>query len=91
MAAANIDPLIQQIKADDDVVDSAVILINGFVARMQAAVDAALANGATGAELQPLTDEIALQKSKTQALADAVAANTPPPAPQATAHHSRKP
>lgn len=77
MAQANIDPLVAQVKADDDIVDSAVIWINGSIARIQTAVDAALANGATGAELQPLTDEIAVQKGKVQAVADAIAANTP--------------
>lgn len=77
MAASNIDPLIAQIKADDDVVDSAVLFINGSAARLDAAVQAALANGATAAELQPLVDEINLQKSKAQTLAEAIAANTP--------------
>jgi hypothetical protein len=77
MAAANIDPLIAQVKADDAVVDSAVIWINGSLARIQAAVAAALASGATQAELQPLVDEIALQKTKVQAVADAIVANTP--------------
>ena len=79
MAAVNIQPLIDQVKADDDVVDAAVIWINGSNARIQTAIDQALANGATAAELQPLTDELAVQKSKVQAIADAIKANTPTP------------
>jgi hypothetical protein len=38
-------------------------------------IDAALANGATAAELQPVTDEVAALKSANDALAAAVAAN----------------
>jgi hypothetical protein len=57
------------------VIQSAVTLINGFGARIAAAVEAALANGATEAELQPFTDlEAALEADRT-ALANAVAAN----------------
>jgi hypothetical protein len=42
---------------------------------MQAAVDAAIANGATAAELAPITDEITALKTSSTALAAAVAAN----------------
>ena len=54
---------------------SAVALINGFAARLQAAIDAALANGATAAELQPVVDEVAALTASSDALAAAVAAN----------------
>lgn len=77
MAAANVQPLIDQVKANNDVVDSARTWIEGSVARIQVAVDAALALGATAAELQPLTDEIALQTSKAAAVSAAILANTP--------------
>ncbi len=55
---------------------SAVTLINGIAARIQAAIDKALENGATAEELQPLTDEVAQLNSQADALAAAVAANT---------------
>jgi hypothetical protein len=57
--------------------DSAAALIGGFAARLQAAVDAAIANGATADELKPVSDEVAALKASSDALATAVAANTP--------------
>lgn len=59
---------------------SAVVLINGIAARVQAAVDAALANGATAEELAPVTDEIAAMNAAADELATAVAANPSPTA-----------
>jgi hypothetical protein len=61
---------------------SAVTLINGFAARVQAAVDAAIANGATAEQLAPVTEEVAAMNAGADALAAAVATNTPaaPPA-----------
>lgn len=59
-----------------DVVNSAVTLINGIAARIQAAVDAALANGATADELAPVTAEVSALNASADALAAAVAANT---------------
>jgi hypothetical protein len=58
------------------VMASAVTLINGFSARVQAAVDAALANGATEAELAPVQAEIDALNAAGEALAAAVVANT---------------
>jgi hypothetical protein len=61
------------------VVDSAIALINGIAARIQAAVDAALAGGVTAAELaSAITDEIDAINAKSSALAAAVQANTTP-------------
>jgi hypothetical protein len=57
--------------------DSAAALIGGFAARLQAAVDAAIANGATADELKPVSDEVAALKASSDALAAAVSANTP--------------
>lgn len=57
------------------VVDSAVALINGIAARVQAAVDAAIANGATAEQLQPVVDEVAALNASSKSLADAVSAN----------------
>jgi len=55
---------------------SATTLINGIAARLQAAVDQALANGATAAELTPVTDEVAALNQSSNDLAAAVQANT---------------
>ena len=77
MPAQVLADLQAQVKANTDVDDSATLLINGIAARIQAAVDAAIANGATAAELAPITDEIASLKKSSDALAAAVVANTP--------------
>jgi hypothetical protein len=55
--------------------ESATVLLNGFQARLDAAVAQALANGASEAELQPLTDLSTSFEADTAALAAAVAAN----------------
>lgn len=55
---------------------SAVVLINGIAARVQAAVDLALANGATAEQLQPVTDEVAALNANADALSAAISANT---------------
>ena len=59
------------------VMASAETLIDGFSARLTAAVDAALANGATAEELQPLTDLGSALDAESGKLAAAVTANTP--------------
>lgn len=56
---------------------SAEALINGFGDRLTAAVNEALANGATPEELQPLTDLGTALDAESDALAAAVQANTP--------------
>jgi len=67
-----LDAAVATITAEDDAVDSAIILINTLVAQVQANI-----NNPTA--LQALLDTA---KAKTQALAQAVAANTPAaPAP----------
>lgn len=58
------------------VMASATALINGFAARVQTAVDAALANGATAEELAPVQAEIDALNAAGEALASAVVANT---------------
>ncbi len=60
----------------EGVMESATVLINGFAARLQAAIDQALANGATEAELQPFIDEVAQLNAGADALAAAVASNS---------------
>ena len=51
------------------VVDSAVALINGIGARIQTAVDAAIAGGATAEQLAPVQGEIDALKASATALA----------------------
>lgn len=58
------------------VMQSATALINAFASKLQAAVDAALDNGATSAELQPLLDLKASLDTEKSNLATAVAANS---------------
>jgi len=77
MANPVLDALAAQVKANTDAEDSATLLINGIAARIQAAVDAAIANGATAEELVPVTDEVAALKKSADALSAAVVANTP--------------
>lgn len=54
---------------------SATTLINGFAARLQAAIDAALSNGATAAELAPVQAEVDGMNTDADALSVAVSAN----------------
>jgi hypothetical protein len=72
-----LDALAAAVARETDVDASAVALINGFAARVQAAVDAAVANGATAAELAPVQAEVDAMKVNADALAAAVTANTP--------------
>jgi hypothetical protein len=56
---------------------SAALLIRGIPTRLQAAVDAALANGATADELAPVQAEIDALTTAADDLAAAVTENTP--------------
>lgn len=76
MASQILADLEAQVKASTEVEASATLLINGLAARIQAAIDKALANGASAAELAPVQAEVAALKSSAQSLSDAVAANT---------------
>ncbi len=55
--------------------ESATVLINGIASRVQAAVDAALANGATAAELAPVSQLVSDLNTDADALSAAVASN----------------
>ena len=72
---ADLGPMIQKIHDAEGIEDSAIAFINGEAARLQAAVDAALANGATAEQIVPITDEVEALKVKSDALAAALAAN----------------
>ncbi len=74
---AILDDLAKQVAANVDAESSAVALINGFADRIQTAVDAAIAGGATAAELQPVQDQVNAMQASATALAAAVLANTP--------------
>jgi Fe-S cluster assembly scaffold protein SufB len=56
---------------------SAQALIEGFAARLQSAVDAATANGATAEQLAPVSDLATALDTESDALQAAVSANTP--------------
>jgi len=55
----------------------AATLIRGFATRQQAAIDAALANGATAEQLAPVQAEVDALKAGTNDLSAAIAENTP--------------
>lgn len=75
MANPVVGELAQTVTDTVGVINSAIALINGIAARIKAAVDAAIANGATEAELAPLVAlETELENQK-NSLAAAVAAN----------------
>jgi ABC-type transporter Mla subunit MlaD len=77
MANPTLDALAAAVTNIETVADSAIALINGIAARIQAAVDAALAGGATAADLAPVQAEVDGLNAKATDLGNAVAANTP--------------
>lgn len=82
------DPITQvvnDVAAEDTVIKSAVVAFSGIQKRIDDAVAAALAGGATAAQLAPLTALSADIQANTKALADAVAQNTPSAPPAAPA------
>ncbi len=79
MAVPAIDQLVADVAAENTVIDSAIALIEGFQQRLADAIAAAMQGGATAAELAPLTTLSNDIKAKSQALSDAVVANTPTP------------
>ena len=72
-----LDDLAAQVKANTDAEASAVIVLNGIADRIAQAVTAAIGNGATEAELAPVSDEVAALKASADSLSAAVVANTP--------------
>ena len=66
----------QEVTKATTVMASATSLINGIAARVQAAVEAAIANGATEAELAPVQAEADALRAAADDLAAAVEANT---------------
>ena len=75
MSQPILDDLTANVTKAEGAMDSATVLINGFKAKLDAAVAAAQANGATAEELAPLTSLSSEVGVKADALAAAVAAN----------------
>lgn len=73
-----LDDLATQVTAAVGAMNSATTLIGGFAARVQAAVTAAIANGATAEQLAPVQAEVDNLNTAQTALAAAVAANPGP-------------
>ena len=71
-----LDDLAAAVERTKGVEASAVQALSGVAARIQAAVDAALANGATAEQLAPVQDEVNALTASADALAAAVAANS---------------
>ena len=77
MPNPTLEALAAQVKANTDAEAAAVIVLNGIAGRIQAAVDAAIAGGATKEELAPVQGEVDSLKASADALSAAVVANTP--------------
>jgi hypothetical protein len=74
-----LDALAAQVTSTTSAEASAITVLNGIAARIQAAVDAAVAGGASAADLAPVQAEVDSLKASSAALAAAVAANTGTP------------
>lgn len=72
-----LDSLAAQVTAQVTLETSVTAFINGEAARLQAAVDKALAGGATAAELAPIQDEVTALAASAAAMNAALVANTP--------------
>ncbi len=76
MANPTLDNLAAAVTKIEGVADSAIALINGIAARIQAAVDAAIAGGASASDLAPVQAEVDGLNAKADALAAAVTAGS---------------
>lgn len=77
-----IDDVVAKTTRATTVEASAEALINGISQKIQDAVAAALENGATAEQLQPVSDVAVALDTETTALQAAIDANTqPPPGP----------
>ena len=74
MPSPVLQQLTEQVTNTKGVEESAVVFINGLQARIDAAVAAALENGATAEQLQPVSDLSTAMEAQTDALAAAIAA-----------------
>lgn len=74
--AADFSQLVTEVERNKSVDDSAIALLNGFSTRLEAAIAQAVKDN-DDADLTAITDFAASFKSSNEALAAAVAANTP--------------
>jgi hypothetical protein len=74
MANATLAEDLEQVRRTHGVLQSALLFIQGETARLQAAIDAALVNGATAEELAPLSAEVDAMEAKANEVAAAIAA-----------------
>lgn len=81
MANPIVQAVIDEATQDVTVMKSAETTINGIAAVVQAAVDAALLNGATAAQLAPVSDVVTALTSERTALATAIANSPGGPVP----------
>ncbi len=75
MASPILAELEAQVTRANGVMVSATTLINGFAHRLEVAIEAALANGATAEELVPVQAEADALRTSADALAVAVETN----------------
>lgn len=75
MANATLQEDIEQVRRTNGVLQSALVWIQGNGARIQAAIELALANGATAEELAPLSAIVDETEAKANEVAAAIAAN----------------
>ncbi len=73
--AADLQPLIDKVTKTKGVLNSVKVYLEGEPARHQAAIDAALANGATAEQLKPLQDLVDSLGTDQDAILAAIAAN----------------
>lgn len=76
-----IDELVTEVAEEETITDSAIAYIMGVPALIQAAVDAALLQGATPAQLTKISELKTKLDAKGEALKAALAANTTPTPP----------
>ncbi len=75
MPSPILQQLTDQVTNTTGVEQSAITFINGMQALIDAAVAAALENGATAEQLQPVSDVSNAMAAKSQELADAIVAH----------------
>lgn len=73
MANPAVQEVIDAANQAQSVMEGAVVALTGVAGRIEAAVQAALANGATAEELAPVIEEAAQLRESSDALATAIA------------------
>lgn len=81
MPSPALDNVVADITAANTTIDGAIVYIAAVPKLITDAVSAAVANGASADELKPVSDLADTLKAKAADMANAMAANTPSPAP----------